>query len=150
MKAKTMLVLVTFLALRAAAQDSPKSQTQCKFSDGKTIRIMYSSKPAGSARLSTEGILVTVKGMTVPAGDYIVLPAWDSHNNWTLRMNKQNGKDGLLPLPMSATTPAPPIDNPISFDSTGGSCTLHWRLEKSNTLLSLEFAERNTDMPVLQ
>jgi len=93
---------------------------------------------------------VTVKGIAVPAGDYIVLPAWDSRNNWTLRMNKQNGKDGLPPLPMSAKTPAPPVDNPISFDSTGGSCTLHWRLEKSNTLLSLEFVERNTDMPVLR
>jgi hypothetical protein len=150
MKAKTMLVLAIFLALRAAAQDAPKSQTLCKFSDGKTIRITDSSKPAGSARLSTDGILVTVKGMTVPEGDYIVLPSWDAHNNWTLRMNKQNGKDGLLPLPMSATTPASPIENPIWFDSTGGSCTLHWRLEKSNTLLSLEFAQRNTDMPVLQ
>jgi hypothetical protein len=149
MKAKTMLILVMFLALRVTAQDAPKSQTQCKFSDGKTIRIT-DSKPAGSARLSTDGILVTVKGMTIPAGDYIVLPAWDSHNNWRLRMNKQNGKDGLMPLPMSATTPAPPIDNPIWFDSTGGSCTLHWRLEKSNTLLSLEFAERNTDMPLVQ
>jgi hypothetical protein len=148
MKAKTILVLATFLTFRAAAQDAPKSQ--CKFSDGKTIRIMHSSKPAGRARLSTDGILVTAKGMTVPAGDYIVLPASDSHNNWTLRVNKQNGKDGLLPLPMSATTPAPPIDDPISFDSTGGSCTLHWRLEKSNTLLSLEFAERDTDMPMLQ
>jgi len=150
MRAKTMLVLVMFLALGVTAQDAPKSQTQCKFSDGKTIRITDSSKPAGSARLSTDGILVTVKGMNVPAGDYIVLPAWDSHNNWTLRMNKQNGKDGLLPLPMSATTAVPPIDNPIWFDSTGGSCTLHWRLEKSNTLLSLEFAQRNTDMPLVQ
>ena len=150
MKAKTTLVLATLLALRAVAQDAPKSQTQCKFSDGKTVRITDSSKPAGSVRLSTDGILVTVKGMTVPAGDYIVLPAWDSHSNWTLRMNKQNGQDGLPPLPMSATTPAPPTVNTISFDSTGGSCTLHWRLEKSNTLLSLEFAERNTDMPMLQ
>jgi hypothetical protein len=148
MKAKTILALATFLTLRAVAQDSPKSQ--CKFSDGKTIRIMQSSEPAGSVRFSTDGSLVTVKGMSVPAGDYIALPAWDSHNNWTLRMNKGNGKEGLLPLPMSATTPARPIDKPISFDSTGGSCTLHWRLEKSNTLLSLEFAEKNTDMPLLQ
>ena len=149
MKAKTTLVLATLLALRAAAQDAPKSQTQCNFSDGKTVRITDSSKPAGSVRLSTDGILVTVKGMTVPAGDYIVLPAWDSHSNWTLRMNKQNGQDGLPPLPMSATTAAPPTVNTISLDSTGGSCTLHWRVEKSNTLLSLEFAERNTDMPLL-
>ena len=147
---KNNTVLAALLALRAAAQDAPKSQTQCKFSDGKTVRITDSSKPVGSVRLSTDGILVTVKGMTVPAGDYIVLPAWDSHSNWTLRMNKQNGQDGLPPLPMSATTPAPPTVNTISFDSTGGSCTLHWRLEKSNTLLSLEFAERDTDMPMLQ
>lgn len=147
MKAKTILVLAAFLTLRAAAQHSPKSE--CKFSDGKTVRIMHSSEPAASVRFSTDGNLVTAKGMSVPAGDYIALPALDSHNNWTLRM-KGNGKEELLPLPMSATTPAPPIDKPISFDSTGGSCTMHWRLEKSNTLLSLEFAEKNTDMPLLQ
>ena len=150
MKSKTMLVLATFLALGASAQDAPKSQTQCKFSDGKSVKITRSSKPAGSARLSTDGILVTVKGVSIPAGDYTVLPGWDSHNNWTLRMNNQSGKGGLVPIPMSATTPAPSIENPISFDSTGGSCTLHWRLEKSNTLLSLEFVERNTDMPLLR
>ena len=62
MKAKTTLVLAALLALRAAAQDAPKSQTQCKFSDGKTVRITDSSKPAGSVRLSTDGILVTGQG----------------------------------------------------------------------------------------
>ena len=148
MKAKTILALAMFLAIRAVAQDSPKSQ--CEFSDGKTIRIMHLSEAAGSVRFSTDGTLVTVKGISIPAGDYIALPAWDSHNHWTLRMNKGNTKEGLLPLPMSATTFSRPIDKAISFDSTGGNCTLHWRLEKSNTLLSLEFAEKNTDIPLLQ
>ena len=147
MKPKTLLVLATFLTLRAVAQDSLKSE--CKFSDGKTIRVMRSSDPARAVRFSTDGSLVTVKGVSVPAGDYIALPAWDSHNNWTLRM-KGNGKEQLLPVPMSATTPTRPNDKSISFDSTGASCTLHWRLGKSNILLSLEFAEKNTDMPLLR
>lgn len=147
MKAKTILLFATFLTVRTVAQDSLKSE--CRFSDGKTIRIMHSSEPAGSVRFSTDGSLVTIKGMYVPAGEYIASPARDSHNNWILRM-KARGKEGLLPLPMSATTPALPIDKPISFDSTGGSCTLHWRLEKSHTLLSLEFAQKNTDTPLLQ
>ncbi len=102
----------------------------------------------------TDESLVTVNGISVPAGDYIVLPARDSHNNWTLTMSKQTGKGGssqLPPVPMTATTPASPIENfTVSFDQTDGSCTMHWGLEKSNTLLSLEFTERNTDIPVLQ
>jgi hypothetical protein len=154
MRTKTILVFAMFLTLRVVAQDTPKSQTQCEFSDGKTIRIMYSSEPAGSARLSTDESLVTVKGIAVPAGDYIVLPARDSHDNWTLTIRKQSGKSGssqLPPVPMSATTAASPIDKfTVSFDSTGGSCTMLWGLKKSNALLSLEFTERNTDMPVLQ
>jgi len=154
MRAKTILILAMFLTFRAAAQDTPKAQTQCRFPDGKTIRITNFSERVGSTQLATDESLVTVKGMSVPAGDYIVLPARDSHNNWTLTMRKKTGKRGssqLPPVPMSATTPASPIENfTVSFDQTGASCTMHWGMEKSNILLSLEFTERNTDMPVLQ
>jgi hypothetical protein len=154
MRAKTILIFAMSLTFRAAAQDTPKAQTQCDFPDGKTIRITFFSGQVGSTQLATDESLVTVKGISVPAGDYIVSPARDSHNNWTLTMRKKTGKGGssqLPPVPMSATTPASPIENfKVSFDQTGASCTMHWGMEKSNILLSLEFTERNTDMPVLQ
>jgi hypothetical protein len=154
MRAKTILIFAMSLTFRAAAQDTPKAQTQCDFPDGKTIRITYFSGQVGSTQLATDESLVTVKGISVPAGDYIVSPARDSHNNWTLTMRKKTGKgrsSQLPPVPMSATTPASPIENfKVSFDQTGASCTMHWGMEKSNILLSLEFTERNTDMPVLQ
>jgi hypothetical protein len=154
MRAKTILISAVFLTLRVAAQDTPKAQTQCNFPDGKTIRIMHVSEHVGSTDLATDESLVTVKGISVPAGDYVVSPTRDSHNNWTLTMRKKAGKEGssqLPPVPMSATTPASPIQQfKVSFDQTGASCTMLWGMGKSNILLSREFTERNTDMPVLQ
>jgi len=38
----------------------------------------------------------------------------------------------------------------VPFDHTGGSCMMHWRSDKPNTVLSLEFTEKNTDLPVEQ
>jgi hypothetical protein len=104
--------------------------------------------------LATDESLVTVKGMSVPAGDYTVFPARDSHKNWALTMRKQTGKGQSLelpPVPMSVTTPALPLGNvTVSFDQTGGSCMMHWASEKSNILLSLEFTKKNADLPVMQ
>jgi len=154
MKAKTILAFVFFLTLRAASQDVPKAQTQpqCKFSDGRKITVTYSSERR-NYRLATDETLVTVKGISVPAGDYTVFPAGEN-NNWILTMRKQteNGQfRDLPPVPMSVTRSALPVGNfRVSFDQTGGSCTMHWGSEKSNILLSLEFTEKNTDLPVLK
>jgi hypothetical protein len=154
MRAKAILISAMLLTLRVAAQDTSKTQTQCKFPDGKTIRITHVSQQAGSTELATDETLVTVKGISVPAGDYVVSPSKDAYNSWSLTMRKKAGKGGSseLPLlPMSATTSASPIDkSTVSFDQTGASCTIRWGMEKSNILLSLEFTERNTDIPVLQ
>jgi hypothetical protein len=98
---------------------------------------------------------VTVGGVSVPAGDYSVSPARDSHNNWTLTMKKpvrigRSGAYWVLSPFMSATTSALPIEGfPVSFDQTGGSCKLYWS-QKSDTLLSLEFTEKNADLPLLR
>jgi hypothetical protein len=154
MRAKTILIFAMFLTFRGSAQETPKAQALCNFPDGKTIRITHFSEQVGSAQLATDERLLTVNGISVPAGDYIVSPARDSHNNWTLMLRKKTAKGGtsrLSPVPMSATTPTSSFENSkVSFDQKGASCTMHWGMEKSNILLSLEFAERNTDMPVLQ
>lgn len=153
MTAKTILISAMLLTFQLAAQDTPKAQTQCNFPDGKTIKITHVSQQAGSTELAIDESLVTVKGISVPAGDYVVSPAKDAYNNWSLMMTKKAGKGSsseLPPVPMSAMTSASPIDKlKVSLDQTGASCTMRWAMEKSNILLSLEFTERNTDMPVI-
>jgi len=75
MKAKTILPFVFFLTLRAVSQDVPtaQAQAQCKFSDGKKISVTYSFERR-DYRFATDESLVTVKGISVPAGDYTVSP----------------------------------------------------------------------------
>jgi hypothetical protein len=155
MNVKTTLAFVFFLTLRAASQDVPKPQTQaqCKFSDGNKITLTYSSERR-NYRLVTDENLMTVRGITVPAGDYTVVLAWNREDQWNLVMRTQTeeGQTRDLPrLPMSTTTSTLPVGNSrISFDQTGRSCMMHLGSEKSNTLLSLEFTEKNTDLPVLK
>jgi hypothetical protein len=153
MKTATMLALV-FLAMGAASQDVAQSPThaQCTFSDGISIAFSYLLQHQ-RYRLSTNGPLLTTQGTSVPAGDYTVYLEKDSHQHWTLKMMKPFGGKGLFLLspPMSVTTSAMPIENSeVSFDHTGGSCMMHWSQKESDTVLSLEFTQKNADMPVLQ
>ena len=115
---------------------------------------MYSSEETRTFRLVTDGSLVTIKGIDVPAGEYTVFPTRDAQNNWTLTMRKQTEKGeawALPPLPMSVkTAPSSAGNFPVSFDPTGGSCMMHWSPEKSEALLSLEFTVKNTDLPLTQ
>jgi hypothetical protein len=156
MNAKAMLALTLFLAVRAAAQNLPKRPTlaQCKFSDGATITVAYSPERTKALRMATDGALITINGISVPVGEYAVFPTKDSHHNWTLTMRKPTDSSetsSLAPLPMSVTTSRLRGRNfPVSFDQTGGSCMMYWSREKSDVLLSLEFTERNADLPLLQ
>jgi len=156
MKAKALLALTLFWAVRAASEDLPKhkTQAQCKFSDGTTITVTYSSDRSKGLKLVTDGSLIAVTGIDVPAGEYTVIPAKDSHNNWILTMKKQNASGetrvALPSLPLSVAASTSRVGNfPVSFDESGGSCMMHWSQEKSDGLLSLEFTERNTDLPGL-
>jgi len=103
--------------------------------------------------LSTSGPLLTTHGISVPAGDYDAYFEKNSHQHWTLTMRKPFGREGssfMLSLPMSATSFALTIESPeISFLQTGGSCMMIWNHKKSDTV-SLEFTQKNADMPVLQ
>ena len=89
----------------------------------------------------------------MPAGDYTANLEKDSNQHWILKMTKAFDGKGLFIVspPMSVTTSTRPIEDPeVSFDLTGGSCMMHLSQKKSETVLSLEFTERNADMPVLQ
>ena len=154
MKAKTLLALVCLLTLGAAAQDASGrlTQAECKFSDGNKITVTYSTERKNYL-FSTDENLVTVKGIRVPAGGYTIVRAWDRDDQYFLimRAKTETGQTTDLPrMPLSASRSASPLGNfPVSFDHTGGSCTMHLASEKSNTLLSLEFTEKNTDLPAL-
>jgi hypothetical protein len=145
------------------------AQAQCKFSDQEAITVDYSNAHMGGRRIfggvvpygkvwrtSVNGAstfitgddLVTVKGTNIPAGSYtfLILPNPDK---WMLIINKNTVYDSgeIARVPMSVKKLSAPVENfTISFDRTGGSCTMRIRWE--NIQASLEFAIRNTDLPM--
>src|SRR5882724_12397990 len=160
----------------ASKRPSPAAQAQCKFSDGKTVKSDYSSPrmkgrkifgglvPYGevwrtganeATTFVTNENLLMVKGSNVPAGSYTIFTVPDP-DKWTLIINKHTGESGtpykyeseeLARLPMSVTRLSSPFENfTISFDHTGGSCTM--RMSWENTQASIESTEENTDLPV--
>jgi hypothetical protein len=167
--------------LAAAQQDksqrpSPPAQAQCKFADGKTITVDYSS-PRAKGRKILGGLVpwgqvwrtganeattfvtsgdLTVEGKDVPAASYTIFTVPLTADKWTLIINKHTGEWGipytypseeLVRVDMSATkTPAPVENFTISFDQTGDSCTL--QLSWENTMASVKFGEKNTDAPM--
>ena len=126
---KLLVVPVAFLAIATLAsaqmdmgQDkskrpSPPASAQCKFSDGKTVKIDYSSPRAKGRKIFGEGdkalvpfgevwrtganeattfvadTNVTVGGKAVPAGSYTIftIPKADA---WTLIISKKTGQWG--------------------------------------------------------
>ena len=155
---------------------SPAAQAQCKFSGGKTITVDYSSPRMRGRKIFGELVpygkvwrtganeattfvtnenLLMVKGPNVPAGSYTIFTVPD-RDKWTLIINKHTGESGtpykyepeeLARVPMSVTRLSSPVENfTISFDHAGGSCTM--RMSWENTQASIEFTEKNTDLPV--
>jgi hypothetical protein len=144
---------------------SPPASASCKFSDGKMVKIDYSS-PRAKGRKIFGGVVsygevwrtganeattfvadtnVTVGGKAVPAGSYTLftLPTTDA---WTLIISKKTGewgtdypgeKEDLARAPMSGSKTSAPVENfTIAFDQAGGKCTL--RMEWENTRAKVE------------
>lgn len=167
----TLLVLgFAVVATPAPAQvASPPAKAECKFPDGKTIHIDYSSPrmrgrkifgdlvPYGEpwrvgANEATTFVInanVTVGGKSVPAGSYTLfaLPKADS---WMLIISKQTGEWGVpypgeesdfarIPMKVSKL-PSPVEDFAIAFDHAGGACTMH--LDWETTRASIEISEK--------
>jgi|SRR5271169_1927931 len=144
---------------------SPPASAQCKFSDGKTVKIDYSSPRAkgrkifgglvpygevwrtgaNSATTFVTDVAVNVGGKEVPVGSYTIftVPAADK---WTLIINKKTGEwgipykyesDELARIPMTVSKTSAPVENfTIAFDQAGGKCTL--RMEWENTRAQVE------------
>lgn len=165
------LLAVLWLALPTVAQfggqaASPPEKAECKFSDGKTIHVDYSSPRMRGRRifggLVTYGEVwraganeatslaidtdVNVGGKAVPRGRYTLF-AIPNTNSWTLIISKDTGEwgipypgeqDDLARVPMKASKLAAPLENfTIDFDQT---CTL--RMEWETTRASVEISEK--------
>jgi len=176
MKRMVLTILFTFaLCLVATAQQdkskrpSPPAQAQCKFSDGKTITVDYSSPRmkgrkifgdlvpygevwrtgANDATTFVTTANLTAEGKDIPAGNYTIFTV-PTQDKWTLIVNKHTGEWGipykyeseeLARVPMSVSKTSAPVENfTIAFDQSGGGCTL--QLSWENTQASAKFTEK--------
>jgi hypothetical protein len=147
---------------------SPPASAACKFTDGKTIAVNYSSPRMRGRKIFGELVPygevwragadnatsfvptadVIVGGKSVPAGKYtiFILP---SPAKWTLIISKQFGEFGI-PYPgeqydfarveMKVSKLSAPVENfTISFDPAGSSCAM--RLDWETTRASIDIAE---------
>jgi len=148
---------------------SPPAQAQCKFSDGKTITVDYSSPRAKGRKIFGDLVPygevwrtganeattfvtsadLSVEGKDVPAGNYTIFTV-PTANNWTLIINRKTGEwgipykyqsDELARVPMSASKTSGPVEDfTISFEPSGAACTLQVSWE--NTQASVKFTEK--------
>jgi hypothetical protein len=173
---KTGLLLGVFLMALAAgvvptiAQlASPTAKAGCKFADGKTISVNYSSPHmrgrkifgdlvpfgevwragADDATSFVPNVDVIVGGKNVPAGKYTMFTL-PTQTKWILIISKQTGEWGI-PYPgeqfdfarmeMKVSKLSSPLENfTISFDQAGTSCTM--KLDWDTTRASIDIAEK--------
>jgi len=172
LKKATVTALTIFaLCLISSAQDkskrpSPPAQAQCKFSDGKTITVDYSSPRmkgrkifgdlvpygqvwrtgANEATTFVTSTGLTAEGRDVPAGSYTIFTV-PEQNKWTLIVNKKIGEWGipykyeseeLVRIPMSVSKTSGPVENfTIRFDQGGDTCTLNISWEETQASVKL-------------
>jgi hypothetical protein len=164
-----MISVSPLAAQDKAKRPSPPAQAQCKFSDGKTVTVDYSS-PRVKGRKIFGGLVpynevwraganeattfvtntnLNVGGKDVPAGSYTIF-AVPSPDKWTLVVSKKTGEWGV-PYPgegddftrtdMTASKTSAPVENfTIAFDQSGSKCTM--RMEWENTRASVEVSEK--------
>lgn len=148
---------------------SPVAKAACKFADGKTITVNYSSPRmrgrkifgdlvpfgevwragADEAMTFVPNVDVVVGGKNVPTGKYTLFTL-PTPTKWTLIVSKQTGEWGI-PYPgekydftrteMKLSKLASPLENfAISFDQAGASCTM--KLDWETTRAAIEIAEK--------
>ncbi len=166
-----ILIGLTVLAIPSNSQEvlSPPARAACKFADGKTISVAYSSPrmrgrkifgdlvPFGevwrtgadnATSFVTKADLVA-SGKNIPAGSYTLF-SLPTQTKWTLIVSKQTGEFGI-PYPGEqfdfarvemklSKLPSPLKNFTISFDQTGASCAM--RLDWESTRASVELSEK--------
>jgi Protein of unknown function (DUF2911) len=165
-----ILLALAIAAIPSWAQvASLPAKADCKFSDGKTVHVDYSS-PRMRGRKIFGGLVaygevwraganeattfvidtnVSVGGKSIPAGGYTLF-AIPNPDSWQLIVSKQTGEWGipypgaeydLTRAPMKVSKlPSPVEDFTISFDSNGGACTMH--LDWETTRASVAITEK--------
>jgi hypothetical protein len=148
---------------------SPPAKASCKFSDGKTITVNYSSPRirgrkifgglvpfgevwragANEATTFTTSSDVTVGGKTTPAGSYTLFTL-PNPDRWQLIVSKQTGEWGIpypgeqydfARVPMKLSKLSAPLENfTISFDAAGTTCTM--KLDWELTRASIDIVQK--------
>ena len=165
------LFIAAFTLVAAAQQDkskrpSPPEQAQCKFTDGKTITIDYSSPRmkgrkifgdlvpygevwrtgANEATTFATTATLTVGSTNVPPGNYTIFTV-PNQDKWTLIINKKTGEwgipykyeaDELGRVDMKVSATSGPVENfTIGFSNTC-ELTMSWE----NTQASVGIGEK--------
>jgi Protein of unknown function (DUF2911) len=151
------------------APPSPPEKASCKFPDGKTISVNYSSPRmrgrkiygnlvpygevwragANEATTFVTNADLIVGGKLVPAGKYTLFTV-PNPDKWTLVISKETGEWGipypgashdLLRTDMKAgKLPERVEDFAIGFDQAGATCTMH--LDWETTRASVDISEK--------
>ena len=170
-----LMCTVLALSILASAQmgsekqrPSPAASAQCKFSDGKSIKVNYSS-PRAKGRQIFGGLVpygevwrtganeattfvtdanLSIGGKDVPAGSYTIFTV-PNKDKWSLVISKKTGEWGI-PYPegndlgrydMSVSKTSGPVENfTISFHEMGNGC--HMYIDWENTRATIEISEK--------
>jgi hypothetical protein len=169
-----LLCCLAIVSVSACAQDkasrpSPPANADCQLSNGKSVKIAYSSPrmngrkifgdlvPYGQvwragANESTTFVTdtdLTVGGTTVPAGSYTIF-AVPNADKWQLVISKKTGEWGtaypgpsndLARIDMKVSKLSSPLENfTIAFDHASSGCTLSMSWE--NTKASVDVSSK--------
>jgi hypothetical protein len=165
-----ILLSISATAISGWSQEvlSPPAKAACKFADGKTIAVAYSSPRmrgrkifgdlvpfgevwrtgADNATSFVTNTDLVVGGKNAPAGKYTLF-TFPTQSKWTLIISKQTGEFGI-PYPgekfdfarmeMKLSKLPSPMENfTISFDPAGTSCTM--KLDWETTRASIDILE---------
>lgn len=164
-----LLLSLAAIAPSTAAQASPPAKTECKFPDGKTIHVDYSSPRmrgrkifgdlvaygevwrvgANDATTFVADAVVNVGGKTVPAGSYTLF-AIPKPDSWTLIISKETGEWGIpypgeqsdfARIPMKVSKLPSPVENfTITIDRSASVCAMH--VDWETTRASVDISEK--------
>ena len=176
MKKKATFLALFILAVTTLAvcqkdksqRPSPPAQAQCKFSDGKTVTVDYSSPRAKGRKIFGELVPygevwrtganeatsfvstanLSAGSSSIPAGSYTIFTV-PKPDKWTLIINKKTGEwgipykyesDELGRVDMNVSRTSGPVENfTIAFDQQGSACTMNISWE--NTQASIRLTE---------
>jgi len=165
-----LLAVIAFSPRRSEGQvSSPPARAACKFADGKTVSVRYSSPRmrgrkifgdlvpygevwragADDATTFAPNVNVMVGGKNIPAGNYTMF-ALPTPGKWTLIISKQIGEWGipypgeqfdLARMEMKVGKLDARLENfTISFDQKEIACTM--KLDWETTRASIDISEK--------